>query len=159
MISEAYSENSVAIFRIPVFSGSDFSHTHSYSGWESDENGHWQKCLLCEESTETAAHTFDDGTVIKEPQIGESGEKQFECTVCGFTKTEEIPPLPYILGDANGDGVVTAADAELIANYNAGIVSDDEIDIDSADVSGDGRVDICDCIKIMLYLKGKISGR
>lgn len=38
-----------------------------------------------------SAHTFDDGTVIKEPTETETGTKEYKCTICGYTKTETLP--------------------------------------------------------------------
>ena len=38
-------------------------------------------------------HSWDEGVVTKESTTTEKGEKTFTCTVCGDTKTEEIPVL------------------------------------------------------------------
>lgn len=37
-------------------------------------------------------HTWDDGTVTKEPTCSETGEKTYYC-ICGVSKTEELPSL------------------------------------------------------------------
>ena len=39
-------------------------------------------------------HTWDDGEVTKEATCVSTGEKLYTCTVCGETKTEEIPVDP-----------------------------------------------------------------
>ena len=68
-------------------------HTHSYEeGWQQDEEGHWQICI-CGESSEKQPHTWDEGTVTKEPTAEEPGEKTLKCTDCGLEKTEQIPVL------------------------------------------------------------------
>lgn len=38
-----------------------------------------------------SAHTFDDGTVIKEPTETETGTIEYKCTICGYTKTQTLP--------------------------------------------------------------------
>ena len=46
----------------------------------------------CEE--EIHVHTWDEGTVTKEPTEAEPGTKVYKCTVCGYEKTEEISYVP-----------------------------------------------------------------
>lgn len=69
-------------------------HTHDWSGeWSKDDTYHWHDCLNnCGEKKDNAAHIWDDGTVTKQPTADAEGEKTFECTVCGKTKTETLPP-------------------------------------------------------------------
>ena len=45
------------------------------------------------ELIECANHTWDKGTVIKQPGIGTTGTMKYTCTACGKTKTETIPAL------------------------------------------------------------------
>ncbi len=56
-------------------------------------------CTVCGDSytdseTEALGHTWDEGTVTKEPTADAEGEKTYTCTVCGETKTEVIEKLP-----------------------------------------------------------------
>ena len=44
-------------------------------------------------------HTWDTGTVITAATCGKKGEKTYKCTVCGTTKTEEIPATGKHLWD------------------------------------------------------------
>ena len=60
----------------------------------------------------------------------------------------------YILGDANGDGVVDSIDATLIQRYDAQMHVGDSFDVNAADVNGDGEVDILDVTFIQRYLAG-----
>ena len=70
------------------------SHTHSYgTEWKSDSNSHWHECS-CGEKSDTAAHTWDNGTVTVKPTTDREGEKTYTCTVCGKTKTETVGKLP-----------------------------------------------------------------
>ena len=75
--------------------------THTYgTEWTKDESGHWHDST-CDATAPThdvmkkdfAAHTFDEGVETKPADYGVVGEKKFTCTVCGFSKTEEIPAL------------------------------------------------------------------
>ena len=55
-------------------------------------------CTVCNETIETgtvitASHSWDDGVVTKEAELGVAGVKTYTCKVCGETKTEEIPAL------------------------------------------------------------------
>lgn len=75
--------------------------THTYGAeWKKDESGHWHEST-CDAKAPThdvmksdfAAHTFDEGKVTKPADYGVVGEKKFTCTVCEYSKTEEIPAL------------------------------------------------------------------
>jgi hypothetical protein len=57
-----------------------------------------------------------------------------------------------LLGDANDDGVVDIFDAQLIAEYNVGLILDTQIPgFDMCDVNDDGVVDIFDANAIADY--------
>lgn len=75
--------------------------THAYGEeWKKDATGHWHEST-CDATAPThdvmksdfAAHTFDEGEVTKPADYGVVGEKKFTCTVCEYSKTEEIPAL------------------------------------------------------------------
>lgn len=75
--------------------------THAYGAeWKKDASGHWHEST-CDAKAPThdvmksdfAAHTFDEGVVTKPEGYGVVGEKKFTCTVCEYSKTEEIPAL------------------------------------------------------------------
>ena len=75
--------------------------THTYGEeWKKDASGHWHEST-CDAKAPThdvmksdfAAHTFDEGVVTKPEGYGVVGEKKFTCTVCEYSKTEEIPAL------------------------------------------------------------------
>ena len=83
------------------FTESSSSHDHSWSSeWSKDETHHWHECTA-EGCTVTdnagkdgyAEHVWDKGTVTKPATETEKGEEKFTCTVCGATKTVEIPEL------------------------------------------------------------------
>ena len=61
--------------------------------------------------TETVAkvdHTWDEGQVVKEATETEKGTKLYTCTVCGETKTEDIPALGSDKTDDTSKGNGTA---------------------------------------------------
>lgn len=71
-------------------------HVHEYDeNFKYDENGHWQLCEKCGEAGEKTSHTWDNGTVTKQPSENETGVKTYTCTVCGAEKTEEIDKLDH----------------------------------------------------------------
>ena len=73
----------------------DHVHTFDTERWEYDTANHWHPatCAHTDEKKDIAAHTFDDGVVTKPEGYGVVGEKKFTCTVCKYSKTEEIPAL------------------------------------------------------------------
>ena len=104
-----------------------------------------KKCIRCKEilveqqEIAKTAHTWDNGTVTKAPQIGVAGERTFTCTVCGATRTEEISPLvpsaPDRIEVKSSDsakeltgGIVGATHSvtvsELLASSNASYIVD-----------------------------------
>ena len=62
-------------------------------------------------------------------------------------------PETYLLGEADGDGLVTIKDATSIQRYLASMTDGEQIDLDAADVTSDG-VDINDVTQIQRYLAG-----
>ena len=78
---------------------------HSWSDWEDsrtscDEVGiRTRSCSVCgEEETEelpAGTHTWDNGTVTKQPDCTQSGTMEFICMVCGDTSVEDIAPLGH----------------------------------------------------------------
>lgn len=72
-------------------------------------------------------HSWDSGKVTKEATMKEAGIKTYTCTVCGATKTEEIPVLTetyvsmYRLYNPNsGEHFYTASEAEKNKLVNVG---------------------------------------
>ncbi len=66
---------------------------HTFEGeWmKHDAEHHKQFCACGEAQYET--HDWDDGTVTQEPTHLTLGVKTFYCTVCGETRTEDVPKL------------------------------------------------------------------
>lgn len=67
---------------------------HNASGaWQTDETHHWKICDTCKDEIEKAEHDWNDGTVTTQPTTSAPGVITYTCSVCGETKTQEIPML------------------------------------------------------------------
>ena len=62
---------------------------------------------------------------------------------------------PYMLGDVNGDGKVTAYDASLILQHTANLV--DLTGVAAADVNKDGKITAYDASMILQYTAGLVT--
>ncbi len=72
------------------------------------------------------------------------------CHDCGAVITGEVIPELPATGDANGDGKVNLADANLIMLYCAGW--DVQIDVGNADVNDDEQITLDDAALLMKYI-------
>ena len=68
----------------------------------------------------------------------------------------ELSILGGIVGDLDGDGEVTEADARIILNQEAQN-TEKILPARVADVSGDGKVDSNDAVLILQYVQGKLE--
>lgn len=59
--------------------------------WEKDADNHWQICSVCNYKTKAEAHKWDNGKVTKKATCVQKGVMTYTCTVCGATKTKELP--------------------------------------------------------------------
>ena len=64
------------------------------------------------------------------------------------------PTTPVILGDADGDGVLSIVDATCIQRYLAGLITESDINLTSAKVAGNSTVTILDATTIQRKLAG-----
>lgn len=135
-VSEAYSsDSSYAVFRIPVYYGSDF-------------NGETQH-----------DHSFDTGTVILSPQIGIPGLKLYKCTGCGHQKIELIPAIDpehptAKKGDINGDGEINSIDGARLRMHFLSVKPLSESEKYAADINGDNAVNTVDGALLRMHFLG-----
>lgn len=74
-------------------------HSHNWdTDWEKNEDAHWHDCTAADcpvtdhsQKDGYGAHSWDTGTVTKEPTESETGKRLYRCTVCGYERTEVIP--------------------------------------------------------------------
>lgn len=90
-------------------------HQHEYEA-NCDEESHWQECP-CGDVADKEDHLWDDGTVKTEPTQTQTGLKEYKCTVCGETKTEEIPALPADVPQQ--EGLLVTMDMLIVAGAGA----------------------------------------
>ncbi len=79
----------------PTDPETDPPHEHAWGDWaasDSDGEAHERGCTCGE--TETEAHKWDEGETVKSPTHLKTGELRYTCTVCGHTRTEELPKRP-----------------------------------------------------------------
>ena len=63
---------------------------HSYGIWsKANDTQHSRTCSVCQ-NVEKANHTWNSGSITKQPTCKETGVKTFTCTTCNATKTESI---------------------------------------------------------------------
>lgn len=60
--------------------------------WTADESSHWHNCSneKCEEISDKANHTWDEGIITTKATQESDGVKTFTCSVCNNTKNESV---------------------------------------------------------------------
>ena len=76
---------------------------------------------------------------------------QFQQLVADYLANRDTPDPARKLGDVNGDGKVTAADAMVIQRYSVHLTQLDDEQLAAADVNGDGKVTAKDALVIQRY--------
>ena len=125
---------------------------HTDGEWESDENGHWHICTVCNQKHDEAEHIESDWITDKSPSIYESGLKHKECAVCGKVLETEIIPDTHTPGDIDGDGEATNQDLIALFQHLSGW----DVPVNSAalDIDGDGEITNQDLILLFQKLSG-----
>jgi hypothetical protein len=78
---------------------------HDYGGgWQSDSDGHWHECALCEAESAKAAHNWGAWAVTTPATAANNGEETRTCADCGGTQTRQLAKLPVynVTSGANG---------------------------------------------------------
>ena len=80
------------------------AHQHQWSAeWNGDSEYHWHECTaegcnIADDNSQKgdyALHSWNDGVVTREAGIEAAGIITYTCSVCGETKTGEIPPIEH----------------------------------------------------------------
>lgn len=61
--------------------------------WHFDATKHWHNCTGCSQKLDEGAHAFGDWTITVKPEVGVAGEKERECSVCGFKENAPVEAL------------------------------------------------------------------
>ena len=114
-----------------------------YTDWNENNN-------MAQTTFECSHYISDEWTVVVEPTVKTKGIKAHCCTICGawFDETE-IDCL--VLGDVNGDRLITNADVLQIYRY----IYNPELyplNVEVGDVNGDGYVTNADVLAIFRYI-------
>lgn len=72
------------------------------------------------------------------------------------TLSGKITVNQSVIGDANGDGVISIVDATLIQKYLANLENFDDEQLSVADANGDGKITIVDATQVQKYIAGII---
>lgn len=69
---------------------------HQYGDWtNADDSKHKHICSVCQKE-EFDNHSWNSGTVTKQPTCKEEGEMTYTCRVCLGTKKESVPTIPHL---------------------------------------------------------------
>lgn len=61
--------------------------------WHFDATKHWHNCTGCSQKLDEGTHAFGDWTITVKPEVGVAGEKERECSVCGFKENAPVEAL------------------------------------------------------------------
>ena len=110
---------------------------HVVGDWQFDKNNHWHVCTDCDETVDSAAHTWNEGEVIEAATCNKEGSMKYTCTVCSATKTEPIEKTAHVVGDwkfDKNDHWQVCENCEAVVNKAAHSLTD----------NGNGQK-VCDC--------------
>ena len=130
-------------------------------------------CTICGdqymEEIPALGHAYGNWITTLQPTCTEIGEQSATCSRCGDTQHREVPAVGHTFqngictvcgvsdpsikkGDINGDGVVTSADAVLLARCLVDLSVFSDVQIYRADLNGDGIVSSADAVLIAKLL-------
>ena len=84
-------------------------------------------------------------------------ELSYETAKEQFPNVNWVALYPIMSGDINGDNTVNFQDAQLVLQYEAGLVTLSEEQLEAADVNGDGTINFQDAQLILQYEAGIID--
>ena len=142
-------EQVTLVYKMTGGSGTVNKSGASYLQWKKADGTILEKKTLTSASgTETVTLT-DEGTYTAELVLTDGYNQRITWTSEAIVVSKDA----YLLGDANNDGQVTAADALLVMQYTAGwSVSLNKV---NADVNTSGSVDLQDAILIFRKVAGE----
>lgn len=124
-------------------------------------------CSICGdqylEEIPALGHAYGNWITTIQPTCTEAGTQSSTCTRCGDTQARTIPETGHTFqngvctvcgavdpnmekGDINGDGVISSADAVLLARYLVDLVVLSDTQFYRADINGDGDITSADAV-------------
>ena len=97
----------------------------------------------------------EDGTATDMNAVYENGYLVF--TTDHFSVYAVAEPLKAALGDINGDGNITIADAIMLQKHIANVITLEGDALKAADVTKDGNISIADAIMLQKYIANVIT--
>ena len=97
---------------------------HTFGNWENHSEVQHKHTCVCG-TVAYADHTWNNGTVTKQPTTSATGSKTFACTDCGTTKQETLDKLPTTDGsvtDNNAGAGNTNADGTADKDGSSAVV-------------------------------------
>ena len=96
-------------------------------------------------------HNFGEWTLVKEPTVTEEGSEERVCSVCDKKETRSVEKLSFIVGDVNGDGKITAADARLALRISANLDTLETVGttLEAVDINLDKKITAADARTIL----------
>ena len=146
-----------SVILTPVFEEHSFESTEIAATCDSDAYTLYT-CKNCgyqyrEEKPYTAlVHTWEPWQIVQEATLEEEGLKTRVCSDCGEVQEKTMPVVAYIMGDTDGDNVVTTKDVLLLQKYIANFAQLEDDRLLAADIDGNGRANIQDVLYIQQYL-------
>ncbi len=119
-----------------------------------------EKIYHCKNCGQTKSETIPirghqpsaEWTVVKEATTTETGLEEKHCIVCSAVlDSRETPIITYVLGDVNGDGYITVADATLVQQHAAELIKLTGGALAAADTNKDGFITVGDATLIQKY--------
>ena len=81
------------------------NHEHTFEErWSTNATHHWHSgnCEHTQQITDMGEHTWTtEGTVTLKPGCTTVGKNTYSCTVCGLTKSDDIPAVGHTYSDAS----------------------------------------------------------
>ena len=109
-------------------------------------------------STNVAVYYMDEnGKLTQLEAVVDADERTVTVELEHFSTyivVDKDTALNVMLGDVNGDGRINVRDARAILRYIAGLVGEDELEVNAADFNGDGRINVRDARAILNYIAG-----
>ncbi|MBR5232572.1 MAG: bacterial Ig-like domain-containing protein [Clostridia bacterium] len=120
------------------------------------------KCSVCGTVTKkqtvisATGHKFANWTTVKAPTADAEGTEERICSVCGTKETRKINKLDFMIGDVNGDGKISAADARIVLRSSAKLQSLADNYLAAADVNKDKKITAADA-RVILRVSAKLQ--
>ncbi len=75
---------------------------HVLSEIKQNDKNHWYDCERCGEKISLGSHTYEEH-ILKKPNCTEDGQKEYVCTVCGYTKNSVLEKLGHTPSELQSD--------------------------------------------------------